>query len=187
MESNTNMNDQNNGNVIENPQPEAANIELDEARLERYMEGLKLEQNLIAGALAGLFASVVGAALWAVITLATKFQIGWMAVGVGFLVGYAIRFFGKGIDKVFGIVGAVFALLGCILGNILTIVGFVANEEGLGFFETLIRLDYSQLPSLMLQTGSPIDLLFYGIAIYEGYRFSFRKLTEEEIILNASK
>ena len=28
---------------------------------------------------------------------------------------------------------------------------------------------------------SPIDLLFYGIAVYEGYRFAFRQFTHEEI------
>ena len=28
---------------------------------------------------------------------------------------------------------------------------------------------------------SPIDLLFYAVGVYEGYKFSFRQLTEEEI------
>jgi hypothetical protein len=34
---------------------------------------------------------------------------------------------------------------------------------------------------LMKATFSPIDLLFYGIAVYEGYRFSFRQVTPEEL------
>ena len=33
----------------------------------------------------------------------------------------------------------------------------------------------------MVETFHPMDLLFYGIAIYEGYRFSFRELLEDEI------
>ncbi len=39
----------------------------------------------------------------------------------------------------------------------------------------------------MVATFSPIDLLFYGIAVYEGYRLSFRELTErdaEELMAN---
>lgn len=187
MENDINQKSQTDLLVTDDAQPQVANSEIDEGKLERYLQTIKLEQNLVAGSLAGLAASLAGAALWAVITLSTNFQIGWMAVGVGFLVGYAIRIAGKGVDKVFGIVGAILALLGCLLGNFLTIVGYVAKEESLSFFETLSRLDYSLVPSLMLQTGSPIDLLFYGIAVYEGYRFSFRRLTEEEIILNASK
>jgi hypothetical protein len=33
----------------------------------------------------------------------------------------------------------------------------------------------------MAATFSPMDLLFYGIAIYEGYKFSFRQLTDEDM------
>ena len=33
---------------------------------------------------------------------------------------------------------------------------------------------------LLIETFDFMDLLFYGIAIYEGYRFSFRNMTEEE-------
>lgn len=27
----------------------------------------------------------------------------------------------------------------------------------------------------------PLDLLFYGIALYEGYKFSFRRITRQEL------
>jgi hypothetical protein len=33
----------------------------------------------------------------------------------------------------------------------------------------------------MTANFSPIDLLFYGIAIYEGYKLSFRQVTEDEL------
>ena len=177
-----------NNQVKENEtQTQAADIQIDEGKLERYMESLKLEQNLLFGSFTGIIAAIAGASLWAIITLATNFQIGWMAVGVGFLVGYGIRIAGKGIDKIFGILGASLSLFGCLLGNFLTVVGFISKEESLGFFETLVRIDYSLVPSLMLQTGSLIDLLFYGIAVYEGYRFSFRRITENDILMNAAK
>lgn len=187
METNPNQPDQTDRQVIEEAQAQTANIEIDEGKLERYLQTIKLEQNLLGGSFAGLAASLTGAAIWAVVTIYTNFQIGWMAVGVGFLVGYAIRLAGKGIDKVFGIVGAILALLGCLTGNFFTLVGIITRDESISFFETLSRIDYSMVPSAMLQTGSPIDLLFYGIAVYEGYRFSFRRLTEEDILLNASK
>jgi len=56
----------------------------------------------------------------------------------------------------------------------------------LSFMQTLSQIDWSLVPSLLVETGSPIDLLFYGIAIYEGYKFSFRKITEEELVANAT-
>ena len=33
----------------------------------------------------------------------------------------------------------------------------------------------------MTITFSPIDLLFYGLAIYEGYKLSFRQITRDEL------
>lgn len=142
-------------------------------------EKLRLDQNLPFGIIAGFVAAIIGAIVWGIITVATGFQIGYMALAIGAFVGIAIRKAGKGIDKIFGFWGAGIALFGVILGNFLSIIGFIANAEGLGYIETLLILDYNYLPELMAETFSIIDLVFYGIAIYEGYRFSFRQVTEK--------
>ena len=63
----------------------------------------------------------------------------------------------------------------------LILIGFIANSEGLGYFETLSLFDYSQLIPIMTETFSGMDLLFYGIAAYEGYKFSFRTFTEKDL------
>lgn len=167
------------------PQP-IENPSLDEGKLLAYKEKLKMEQNLPMAFLGGSGAAILGGIGWALVTVATNYQIGWMAVGVGFLVGYCVRSLGKGIDKVFGIVGAALALLGCLLGNFFTLIGAYAKQESTGVFDVLVSIDYSLVPQVMIDAFSPMDLLFYGIAVYEGYRFSFRKLTGQEIIDNAS-
>jgi hypothetical protein len=131
---------------------------------------------------AGVVAALIGAGLWAAITVATKFQIGFMAIGVGFLVGIAIRTVGKGVDNSFGIVGAILALLGCGLGNLLAMCGLAAAEVGIGMFDVVKILTPKMAVDLMTATFSLIDLLFYGIAAYEGYRLSFRQLTTKQIV-----
>jgi hypothetical protein len=45
----------------------------------------------------------------------------------------------------------------------------------------LANLDLVAAGQVLLETFQPMDLLFYGIAIYEGYKFSFRQLTEQEL------
>ena len=125
-------------------------------------------QNFLFGILAGVVAAVIGAVIWAVITVTTNYQIGWMAVGVGFLVGYAIKIFGKGVDPVFGISGAVIALLGCVAGNLLTVVIIGSNQEQVGVLTVLTRLTPGIVVDLLKETFQPMDLLFYGIAVYEG-------------------
>ncbi len=141
---------------------------------EPLIQGLRAHQHLGFAIVGGLFLSIICALLWAVITVTTEYQIGYMAIGVGFVVGYGIRFFGAGIDPVFGILGGFFALLGCLLGNLFSQVGFIANEQFLGYLETLTLLDFETIIQIYTDSFSPIDLLFYAIAVYEGYKFAFR-------------
>ena len=159
----------------------AEEVSIDPTLLQYTLENLSSEQNLFLGVLAGAVAAVVGAALWAVVTITTGYQIGYMAVVVGFFVGFAMRQFGKGTDQVFGVVGAVLALLGCGLGNLFSACAVLSQQEGVPFFEVLSLLDLEIISELMAATFSPVDLLFYGIAIYEGYKLSFRQLTAQDL------
>lgn len=159
-------------------------LEQSEVRAElspEQLEKLRKEQNYTAGFFTSFIIGVFGAALWAVITVSTNYQIGFMAIAVGAAVGFTMRFFGKGVDQKFGITGGIIALLSCVLGNIFGIIGFVAEAEGLGFFQTALVLDYSLLPEVMGENFSPMDLLFYGLAAAEGYKFSFRPFTKEQL------
>ena len=124
---------------------------------------------------------MVAACIWAGVTVATGYQIGWMAVGVGFAVGYLNRIAGKGVDQVFGIAGAALALFGCGLGNLLAVCGMISAQEGVPFLQVLSSLDFAAVKELIVLTFSPIDLLFYGIATYEGYKLSFRQVSHDQI------
>lgn len=155
--------------------------EIEEKLSAEALSRLKMEQKLLPGILAGLLVGLVGALLWGYITVLTKYQIGYMALAIGAGVGFTVRKFGNGIDYIFGICGAIISLLSVILGNILSIIGFVANSEGIGLFDAIVRFDYSYMPTLMADTFSFVDLLFYGIAVYEGYKFSFRVITAKNI------
>ncbi|NOT49090.1 MAG: hypothetical protein HOP17_15225, partial [Acidobacteria bacterium] len=74
------------------PEPaEAQNTRVDAAKLEQLVNARQAEQSLPLAMLAGLGSSLIAAVIWAAISYATNFQIGFMAVGVGFLVGYAVN------------------------------------------------------------------------------------------------
>jgi len=156
-------------------------VEIDELKLQTYVQEIKDNQNLSLGILGGLGAAAIGATIWAMITTLTNYQIGWMAVGVGLLVGMGVRSLGKGIDTSFGVIGAALSLLGCLAGNLLTICILISRQENIELFNLLSRLNPSTTFQLMKATFNPIDLLFYGIAVYEGYRFSFRRISEDEL------
>lgn len=145
---------------------------------DRRLQEMSDNQNLVFGMAAGVAAALVSALLWAVVSASTNYQIGWMAVGVGVLVGLAIRWAGKGVDNSFGIAGSVISLLGCVLGNFLTAVVIVSRQESIPVMEILSRVNPEVFMALTKDTFQPIDLLFYGLAIYTGYKYSIVQVQE---------
>jgi len=156
-------------------------FEIDEVKLQMVRERLRGEQSLGAGVGAGAVAALLGAVAWAVVTVLTGYQIGWMAIGIGFLVGLAVRHFGKGLDATFAVAGAALALLGCLLGSFLAVYGFASKEMGIPLTEVFDQVDVATVIEIMKQTFSPMDLLFYGIALYGGWQLSTRQITVEEM------
>ena len=149
-------------------------------QMQMAMETLRSEQNLLVGTLAGFVASLTGAGVWALVTVVTEYQIGWMAVGIGLLVGFSIRLAGKGIDQTFGIAGAALALIGCVVGNVLTMTYFIAANEGMSFMDILVQLDFAITYELLASTFEIIDVLFYAMAVYFGYKYAFRQVSEDD-------
>jgi len=156
-------------------------LEIDPLKMQRFLQEIRDNQNLVMGSLAGLATAIVCAILWAVITAATNYQIGWMAIGVGVAVGSAVRYFGKGIDTVFGISGGFLSFLGCLAGNFFTVLILVSNKEAIPILELLGQLNLKVLIDVMKATFQPMDAVFYAIGLYEGYNFSFRQTTDEEL------
>jgi hypothetical protein len=128
----------------------------------------------VAVALA-VVAAAVGAVAWAAITYFTNYQIGWMAVGVGFLVGYATRM-GRGTTFEFRLVASVLALLGCVAGNYLTLIFTLAKDIG-SPLQVFAQVPLSEQIDDMVHSFQAMDLLFYGIAVYEGWLFAVPKET----------
>lgn len=122
-------------------------------------------------------AAVLGAIVWAAVTVATNFQIGWMAIGVGFLVGLSVRQFGRGTTLGFRVIGAALALIGCVLGNLLTVSHFAAAANGVTIFDVVSQLDMARSIELLTIGFAPMDILFYVLAVYAGYKYSVQGTT----------
>ena len=126
-------------------------------------------------ALAGFVAALVGAALWAALAAATHFKIGFAAVGVGFLVGWAIRTVGQGHNSAYGYAGAALALLGCVVGDVLSDCVSAAAQFGQPVLAVVSHLTPTLAVELLKAGFQPLDALFYFIALRAGYRYAFIK------------
>jgi hypothetical protein len=173
-----------------NPSPEDQNNAVtvqpvDPLKKQMLLEQIRDNQQLTRSIVFGSLAAIAGALIWALISVFVNRQIGWMAVGLGLGIGYVFRMTGQGIDKIFGYWSAGLSLFGCIFGNILIIVIEVSKSAGAPFMTILTTL-MSQpqlLFEVLKETFHPVDLLFYGLAVYYGYKFAFRTLTPDELKL----
>lgn len=162
-------------------QEEPVDAAFSDEELQRAMELLREEQNLLVGTMAGFLAAVAGAAVWAGVTVSAGYSVGWLAIAIGLVTGLAVRLAGKGIDKIFGIVGATMALIGCVLGNVFTIAWYLSVDTGIPILEVLGQMDVPIIIELILESFQVEDALFYAMAVYFGYRYSFRELTRDDV------
>jgi hypothetical protein len=131
-------------------------------------------ENLVLGILAGIVAAIIGAFIWMGITVATGLQVGYVALGIGALVGVAVRYAGNGASPVYGVVGAILTLLGCVGGQLLAAVE-LSKDAGQSFMDALTHVDFSVAVPQIMEHASPITYFIYAIGIYEGYKLSIRR------------
>lgn len=135
------------------------------------IEQIDDQPSLLMGLIGGLIAMLGGAIAWGAVTYFTEYQIGWLAIGVGFLVGVAVRFFGKGKTLIFGVSSAALALIGCALGNLMFYSGVIAREESISVLEVFFFFLFSPAATaeLFALAFEFMDVLFYGLAAYAGF------------------
>lgn len=167
-------------NILDAPDPAGDLSTARQARVKQLTAAGPTNQSFSLALIGGFAAAVAGAVIWALVTVATSYQIGWMAIGVGFLVGGSVRVLGRGSDRSFGCLGAALAVFGCLLGNLLSVCLVLAGQKGLSPLTVLAYVGSNpvMIPAAIVATFRSLDLLFYGIAIYEGYRFSVRRVSE---------
>jgi hypothetical protein len=144
---------------------------------EASREQLRMNQNFGMGVLAGVAAAGLAAVTWSAITIATEFQISWMAIGVGIFVGSAVRFFGRGVDRSFGFAAGLLSLAGCAAGNLLWAAYYFAQGAELPIPEALALL--IRMPDVALElmrvTFSIYDIVFYALAAITGFGLGFHR------------
>jgi hypothetical protein len=88
--------------------------------------------------LCGMVAAVACAFVWGGIAYAIHKEIGWLAIGLGFVVGFAVRLgAGESDGVVFGIIAVLLACIALLLGKFFA-VRFIVNSEIQKITETQI-------------------------------------------------
>ena len=127
------------------------------------------EGNVQAALLAGLFSCFAVSSVWALISVNTEKQWLYMGLIAGLAVGWFVKIASGGNNSTIGFIGALFALLSCVLGDFFTNVGFIAQNEGMTFFQTLGALDFSYFFEIAFLDFDFFSIIIYGLAAVEGW------------------
>lgn len=155
--------------------------EIDPEDRERALTSLRDRQRLVPALLAGAAAAALGAAAWAVVASLLHQEWAWIAIGIGWLVGWAVKIAGRGFEVRFAALGALLAVSGIIAGKLLSLVALVAAEGGIGFWDAFGRIRPEHYPALLQETFQVTDLLFYGFAVWFAWKGSRITLPEDAV------
>ena len=134
-----------------------------------------MDSNPFGAIVGGIIGAVVGATLWTGITIILRQEFGIAAIAIGFLTGFFVRTLGKGTTSIYGIIGALFTFLGCMIGKLFTIIFVQSHETGVSFSEALMDFDLGLTIPLIEQTIQKFDYLFLAAAIFTAYMYSIHK------------
>jgi len=134
--------------------------------------------SLMPAVLGGAIAAIVGGVLWGLIVILTNYEIGYMALGVGFLCGYGVVIFSKGRRGTpMQMIAIVFSLVGILIGKYVTFFHFykqaVAEGYGSEAASGVSLFSGDMLSTFMQAFGSLVsgfDLLWVALAVFTAWR-----------------
>ena len=131
---------------------------------------------LLPALAAGLVAAIAGGIVWGLIVKWTDYEVGFVAWGIGFLVGIAVLTAARGARGLeLQVVAVVCALVGVLVGKYLSfawVLQEVAERETRGLIEIPV-LSWDTVDLFFDELGTVfdwIDILWVGLAVYTAWR-----------------
>jgi len=120
----------------------------------------------------GVVAALIGSLLWAILVGFVGIRLRFVAIGIGALTGYAVRFHGRGSSELFGLIAMLCAGFGCILGDLVGGTIVMAYAYHIPWLRVLDRITLDVAREIMFNTFTFLDFIFYFIAMCFAYRFA---------------
>ncbi|MDQ0964446.1 hypothetical protein QFZ66_008324 [Streptomyces sp. B4I13] len=123
--------------------------------------------NLALGLVVAVAVALVSAGIYGAIVGATEYEIGYAAVGVGFVIGFAAGRIG-GTNPVLPVVSALLSLGAVYLGQLIGIAMIGADELGVSA-TSLFTEHFDVLTEGWSETADAMTFLFLGIGAFAAF------------------
>lgn len=140
---------------------------------ERSFQAESQHPNLLMGLMAGSAAGLIAGVVWYLIVVLTGYEIGYVAIGVGYLIGWGVHLgSGKKRASTLQILSATLTLGTLLIANYFTVLHalrkYLLEQKTEGYqgqFFFISPLD----PMLWQNMISPMSLLIWAIALYVAF------------------
>lgn len=132
----------------------------------------------------GLIGALIGAGAWWALIRATGMELGLVAIGVGLLAGFGVVK-GGGRGQTQQIIGALCGLVGIVLGRVLfyyfgfddeMVKELLKQQPGMSAEDARLAIQMAKdqgaisLTFFLKESTQALDILFFGIGMFEGWR-----------------
>jgi hypothetical protein len=133
---------------------------------------------LVQALIGGVFAALVGGAAWAVLVIVSGYEIGFAAIGIGFLSGCGVVLMSRGgMGPLFQVIAALSSVLGVAVGKYVYYFYYlkeaVTEEYGLEVAANVRLLSLGVLESFIMDAGSFLggfDILWVALAVITAWK-----------------
>lgn len=133
--------------------------------------------SVIKALIGAAIAAVLGGVVWGLIVLATDYEIGFMAIGIGLLAGLSVNYLSGKRGPALQVVAVLAAVAGIVVGKYFTfysvfrdLVGLELGPDaaqGVSFFSPFLMGTFiSSIPAI----ASPYDILWIILAVVAAWR-----------------
>lgn len=144
--------------------------------LEEIAKTIATQKDIPMAILGGFIGAALGAVLWAAVVIISNYQVGYVAIAVGFFAGQGVAIAVSRRQAFFlQIISVIWAGLGCILGNLVIMIYFIVQnvrKDGgeIEYFDS--RLWLVALEILPEMFKDPFNYLWIALAMYFSWRVS---------------
>ena len=125
------------------------------------------KSNIALGLVTAVAAGLIAAGIYGFVIGTTKHEIGWAAIGVGFVIGLAAGKLG-GRNPVLPVVSAVLALGAVYLGQLVGDAMLIADEYGVNFSKVFFD-HFGVVQDAWKADSDPLTFVFFAIAAFAAF------------------
>jgi hypothetical protein len=130
----------------------------------------------LRGLLAGALVAVLGAIVWGIAVYVTNYEIGILAVLIGYAVGYTVHRVGGVASTGTAVAAAALAAVGISLGFVVTTLAALAKFLQIGFFDAVnATTDTIGWGNLLSHSVTGLDWAFLAIGAFAAFRLVARQ------------